>query len=437
MKHFFYFLIFIIFCNKNSVSQTFDGLDSLYRVGKVDESIIKAFTILERDSLIIFPYEILGQGYFDKGKMDSSLFFFNQAIKLDRDSSFISGWCHVWLGYYYFLKLNDSAAIEQLRLAILPMMKPECIAWGSEMLADIYMKKGQFYRAISFLKQEIKFGNDSVFSLRKAYENLGTCYINIGEKDKGTNALLQAISTIDKPTIHIGGNWFLSNAKEILDSIGYSAPLEPEWVVYEGTNISYRFQFFFTMTNYIPTYMQEHEKAYVEINNVFHSVLPHKLIFNVWKDKMLARKLLGNDLGYADVKRCKVNTLFLQSIGHEMAHVLAYYAWGIPPKTEGKFISEGIAVAFDRNTYNRDSVASVVFKKTGFKSVLEIWQHQEIVEDNILYPVAGAFVAYLYKKSSQEQFKLIVKDQTIENFNEVYGHKKSRELITGFDQLLE
>ena len=94
-------------------------------------------------------------------------------------------------------------------------------------------------------------------------------------------------------------------------------------------------------------------------------------------------------------------------------------------------------MAFDQSGYNRIGFArkKLALSSKEFRSVLDFWKSDHI-EEGITYPVAGAFVEFLFQKSTIDQFKSIIKGQTIRNAKKTYGKDKFEELIDEFDKLV-
>ena len=207
---------------------------------------------------------------------------------------------------------------------------------------------------------------------------------------------------------------------------------EPHWLIMEGKHITYFFQDSTLGADILKHFINEHEEAYEKINKVFQADLPQKMIFYVWYDAGLAKRILHHDLGFTDPETCTSNTLVTQTIGHEMTHTLAYWGWGRKPDNITRFINEGVAVAFDQNPNIKYLEAQKAIENTKIHSVLEIWKDND-TKANILYPVAGAFLTFMYAESTPHQFERLIKDQTVEGAEKIYGKERFDTMIDEFN----
>jgi hypothetical protein len=186
------------------------------------------------------------------------------------------------------------------------------------------------------------------------------------------------------------------------------------WTTIEQTNIIYYFQDFGTQSGYAKQYVDDHESAYPNLNAVFKAQLPRKLRFFIWADDTLAAQLLGKSLGFTASYQCVCHVRPNQTIGHEMTHALVYWSRGVPPTATTRFVNEGVAVAFDLNTNNKIQTAKSALAGQSVQSVRDFWSGSlQSASDVVFYPVAGAFMDFLYKKNQPSQFSALLKNQTI------------------------
>jgi len=208
------------------------------------------------------------------------------------------------------------------------------------------------------------------------------------------------------------------------------------WTVVEQPNIIYYFQDFGTETSFQRQYVDDHEAAYTNLNAVFKAQLPQKLRFFIWADQTLAAQLLGHPLGFTVPRMCVCHVRPNQTIGHEMTHALVYWSGGILPTAETRFVSEGVAVAFDLNTNNKIETAKSALSGQNYQSVRDFWSGSaQNVSEPVFYPVAGAFMDFLYKKNQPAQFSALLKNQTIQSAENLYGKAQMDALIAEFDAL--
>jgi len=185
--------------------------------------------------------------------------------------------------------------------------------------------------------------------------------------------------------------------------------------------------------NTVKEYIAAHEKAYEKINGIFDATLPTKMKFYIWFNNDTAKKYLNHELGFTRPDICVSEVNINQTIGHEMTHTFSCWAWGTKPIKITRFINEGIAVAFDQQNDDKLRRARIAIANTPV-SILAIWANN--ADPAVLYPVAGAFITYIYKISTPAQFRSLVKDQTVESAYKIYGREKFDSMIKDFESQL-
>ena len=235
--------------------------------------------------------------------------------------------------------------------------------------------------------------------------------------------------------LHMSAN-SANAAQHLLDSIGYESPGKgrfPEWVIIEGENITYEFQDTAYQQKFALNYIEAHEKAYKQLNEIFQAKLPSKLKMYIWNDPDLAKRLLGQQLGFTVPGKCVCNVARGQTVGHEMTHALSYWAWGVEPTSRSRYINEGVAVAFDLNTNDKFERARNAIAGKNYHSSLDIWGDDN-ANEMVLYPVGGAFMLYVYQTCSLNKFKSLVKNQTIKEARKIFGDDDFDKMILDFDK---
>ena len=267
----------------------------------------------------------------------------------------------------------------------------------------------------------------------------GLCDVYIGElllrKGKRSEAIKYFLNSL---TVNKNKkSAFLANS--ILDTLKYEIPENvkyfPNWVNISYPNITFHFQDTTGWpVNAIDSFMKQREEAYVKLTKLFNSSLPYKVSMYVWNDKQIAEHALEHIMGFADPGLCIINATKDQSIGHELTHVLSYWSSGTKPIEITRFINEGVAVAFDMKGSTTYAHINALSKSYTIKSVIHIWDNSTTIDQQLFYSISGAFVKYLYHHSSLDQFKSLIKNQTIESAISIYGANRFQELISGFDR---
>jgi len=210
------------------------------------------------------------------------------------------------------------------------------------------------------------------------------------------------------------------------------------WMTIERSNIIYYFQG--TGVKGASIYSDLHEEAYEDLVGIFNPVLPQKLRYFVWTDFEQAKGIFNAPEwsgGFALSKQCVCHVRADISLGHELVHVLAFWADGIAPYTYSRFINEGVAVAFDLEDHDRIEWAKEVLKDFKLNSIKELWNDpQDLTPHELIYPVGGAFMEYMYQQSSRDEYFTLLRNQTITDAELIYGKDRLEELIRNFDNQL-
>lgn len=211
------------------------------------------------------------------------------------------------------------------------------------------------------------------------------------------------------------------NSKKELKSIAFIFGYDNfynDWETLETDNIIFHFQKG-TDIESKKIFMERRENAFVKINSFFNSNLPKKIDFFVWNSNNDAIKLLKKPLGFTKPQFCISHNRTNQTLGHELTHNISF--WLKDKKKITRFINEGISVYFDLSNRNKIEKAKNVLKKhkTNF-TIKNFWVKDKEFPEEILYPVAGAFVEHLIS-FDKEKFLHLCKNQTFQNAQIIYG----------------
>lgn len=207
------------------------------------------------------------------------------------------------------------------------------------------------------------------------------------------------------------------------------------WMTIDRNNITYYFQG--TGAKGASIYSDMHEEAYNKLQPIFNAQPPKKLRFFVWTDWTKAEQILNHFPGFAIPKECVCHVRANQTLGHEIAHILSYWSNGVEPNFYVRFINEGVAVAFDLKGDNKIGIAKNAIKGYELSSITEIWSGQyRSGPDDLLYPVGGAFIEYLYNLNQPEKFFALLKNQSQDDAEMIYGKEELNLIIQQFDKQL-
>lgn len=114
--------------------------------------------------------------------------------------------------------------------------------------------------------------------------------------------------------------------------------------------------------------------------------------------------------GFAIAEEKEVHSLYVskderQSIGHEMTHVITFYALGEPKEA---LFGEGIAVFFDQNPEEKHELAALLLLSEELPS-LESFSGDSWfdMKPEIAYSASGSFVKFVIEKYGADKFKQI------------------------------
>lgn len=198
------------------------------------------------------------------------------------------------------------------------------------------------------------------------------------------------------------------------------------WKVKESTNIIFHFENGINEKD-MERIVVTRQKAFDEINSFFKTNLPKKIDFFVWNMSESFNPVLNINLGFSNPIFSVSHNRFNQTPGHEIAHNISF--WRNKNTLRTQLINEGIGVCFDRQDNEKLGIAQKVYKKNPV-DIKEIWKNNLKINDDVLYPIAGAFVEYLIKYD-EEKFLKLTEKQTYENASKLYDGKID-EIIENF-----
>lgn len=110
-----------------------------------------------------------------------------------------------------------------------------------------------------------------------------------------------------------------------------------------------------------------------------------------------------------------------QTVGHELAHVVAYRA--VRPVVATPLVTEGVAVYFDGSTEDRVSEAAAAVSGLGARRVdiRALWADWSQLPGGVAYPVAGAVIEAVARAGDREQLRALLRVQTLDEARRIYG----------------
>ena len=110
-----------------------------------------------------------------------------------------------------------------------------------------------------------------------------------------------------------------------------------------------------------------------------------------------------------------------QTVGHEIAHVVAYRA--VRPQVASPLVTEGVAVWFDGSGADRVEEASTALVGRGLARVdlRALWADWSTLPITVAYPVAGAVIEMLTRTGDRAQLRALLERQTLADAQRIYG----------------
>ena len=193
----------------------------------------------------------------------------------------------------------------------------------------------------------------------------------------------------------------------------------PGWTIVETAHFRFHFQ---PQPRMEPAaFGAQEERAFDELHATFPGQMPGKINFYVWNSGEEGGRVLGRPSGFSVPQLLLIHATAAQTPGHELAHILLFHT--VHPVTTNRFINEGAAVAFDLLPRDRVALARRLMRRNGVTSVsiLDLWQDPARLPDDVMFPIAGAFVERLAVVGGKESLLRLLKTQTLSDARTIYG----------------
>ena len=274
------------------------------------------------------------------------------------------------------------------------------------MIARAEDEKGSFKNALPYLEK--------AKTLMKEDWQKSWTFLEIAKNNFGTGNLEIAKQNYEEATKITG----TKNSMKSIRNFGLLSGLDEfykNWTVRESKNLIFHFENGINQKE-IERIVTTRQMAFEEINSFFNSNMPKKIDFFVWNLNESFNPVLNKNLGFSIPIFSISHSRFNQTPGHEIAHNISFWRNSQIIKTQ--LINEGIGVCFDQQKNDKLKIAQEVYKNNPI-DIKEIWKNNSPVNDDILYPIAGAFVEYLIKYD-KEKFLKLSENQTYENAIKLY-----------------
>lgn len=270
-----------------------------------------------------------------------------------------------------------------------------------------YAALNEFNLAIPYLLKVKKNATES-WQLAWSFVDLTSSYF-------GTGQIKEAKEYYNKALKIKGTKSSASSLKRLGLLCGFDS-FYKKWETVEKDNITFHFQKPSSVGK-LDDYMKERELAFSNINSFFSSEMPKKIDFFVWESNAAAEKILHTSLGFTVPEYCVSHNRPNQTTGHEITHCISF--WRDKDNVRTRLINEGMGVYFDQTNSNLMEKAKKVAIDVKI-DIKDMWINEKGYTEQILYPVAGAWVETLILYDKLKFLKLS-KNQTYENALFIYG----------------
>lgn len=279
-------------------------------------------------------------------------------------------------------------------------------------LAKAYNVLNEFEIAISFLQKAEKQAKEN-WQFSAVYVELIESYFAIGNFEKAKEYYNKALN-VD------GTEATLKKQQELSILLGLD-PMFQNWTTFETKNIRFHFQDISVLKN-VKEYTAEREKAFVKIRKFFSSELPKKINFFIWTSNEEAFQKLGRRLDFSNPRYCISHARTGTTKGKEIAHSISF--WSDSSMNITHLIYEGIGVFFDQIDIDKILLAKSAIQGQSI-DIKKVWVNPEDYPNEILRPVAGAFVAKLISLD-KKKFLELCRNQSYQNARYIYGDELNK-----------
>jgi hypothetical protein len=276
-------------------------------------------------------------------------------------------------------------------------------------LADQY----RFAEAVPYLERAAAADTALTWIYAWCQVYLGVCRYGTGDDEGARRAWNEACEVDATKNATATAKLYLTC---LVDDEPYAA-----WTVRDTEHFEFRFSPLLENVD-VDSFTRLREEAFVAIAAWFGREPGRRIRFYVWSSNEEAQKAGLPNLGFSRSQVSLIHSLANQTLGHEMTHVIANQA--VPPRRPSGLISEGAAIFHDQRLRDRIAVARSAWSTLPVDRrphLFALWEDWRLLDVDVSYPVAGAFVAMLVTRGGREKFLELFQEQTPDAARRVYG----------------
>lgn len=321
-----------------------------------------------------------------------------------------------------FMKQNHSA-VENLSVKYLSQ-------FPNDKLVNHYLGRSLYLSnkaddSVIYLKKAIELDNDSSWISAWSYLFLGDYYL-----DK--NETLLSREMYDKVILLNKTKNSVIRAKQHIFEL---TDFRKDFKQYSTKHINFYFEKPKSIDD-INKYINDREEAFLSICNELKVNLDFKIDFFVWDNTDEIYEKYGVNLGFSISDKNIIHSHKLQTIGHEMTHVIVHKLYSKNGIKTG-LINEGIAVYYDHNNLYpiEERLKNISTENKKNVSIKDLWSNWGRQHSKLTYPISGGFIKYLIDKEGINKMILLLKNQSYLNAKDIYGNEIDK-LIIEYEELI-
>ena len=276
------------------------------------------------------------------------------------------------------------------------------------------VKKNDFKNGLKYLEKADSLETENL--ARKLWINLSKA-IALYQLDEYSKAQICVTKCIDLNSTKIG----MKELNQFALICGFKE-FYPQWNIVESEH----FRFHFPPNSNIEDkslFINKYESSFNEIQSFFNSVIPKKIDAIIWNNDEDAKSLGIEFLAFAIPPFVTLHTNKYHTVGHEMTHIITYFASAGKIKTNN-FVYEGTSVCFD-NTHESKINRAILYKKDhNYNTKIDlkdVWRNPKDYPEWIVYYLGSEVIRDLIDNYSKDKFIQLINSPSFESAVSIYG----------------
>ena len=178
----------------------------------------------------------------------------------------------------------------------------------------------------------------------------------------------------------------------------------PGWKTHRSKNFDFYYAPDSRITQYkfLETFVWRKEEGRRVICDYLQITDRRRIKIFIYDNNEVARKIIGQNAGFAQATVGIIHTRINQTIGHELTHVLSRAINGRPPPN--RILDEGLAVFLDLTRRDYFATGQKLLREDKLPTIKQMLKQSKTRSED-WYPVAGTFVGFLCNQYGIKKFK--------------------------------